>query len=96
MNPNNLIARATSRISTSSNLSTDNIALHEYVDWAVEAYPEALILVVNSRKAMPEVRGHKILRGDRQRSTGWCVIESRQFEGAILIVRKEFLRDRKS
>lgn len=88
MNPNNLIARATS-IS-----NPDNANLHQYVDWAVEAYPEALILVVNSRKAMPEVRRHKILRGDRQSSTGWCVIESFQFEGAILIVRKEFLSAR--
>lgn len=92
MNPNNLIARATS--GSSSDTSTDYIALHDYIDWAVEAYPEALILVVNSREAMPEVRSHKILRGDRQRSTGWCVIESFQFEGAILIVRKEFLRAR--
>lgn len=90
MNPNSLIARATS----SSSNNPDNAYLHQYVDWAVEAYPEALILVVNNRKAMPEVRGHKILRGDRQRSTGWCVIESRQFEGAIMIVRKEFLRER--
>lgn len=91
MNPNNLIARATS---SSSSSSSENTILHTYVDWAVEAYPKALILVVNSREAMPEVRGHKILRGDRQRSTGWCVVESRQFEGAILIVRKEFLRAR--
>ena len=88
MNPNDLIARAT------SSSSPDNANLHAYVDWAVQAYPEALMLVINSRKAMPEVKRHKILRGDRQRSTGWCVIESSQFEGAILIVRKEFLQVR--
>jgi len=92
LNPNDLIARATS--SSSSSSSPENTILHTYVDWAVEAYPEALILVVNSRKAMPEISGHRILRGDRQRNTGWCVIESFQFEGAILIVRKEFLRAR--
>ncbi len=90
MNPNDLIARATS----SNNSNSDNVDLRKYVDWAVEEYPEALILVVNSRKAMPEISGHRILRGDRQRDTGWCVIESFQFEGAILIVRKEFLRAR--
>ena len=92
MNPNDLIARATS--SSSSSSSPENTILHTYVDWAVEEYPEALIFVVNSRKAMPEVKSHRILRGDRQSSTGWCVIESFQFEGAILIVRKEFLRAR--
>ena len=91
MNPNDLIARA-----TSSSSNPDNANLHAYIDWAVQAYPEALILVVNGHKAMPEVKRHKILRGDRQRSTGWCVIESSQFEGAIMIVRKEFLRDRRS
>jgi len=89
LNPNDLIARA-----TSSSNNPDKFTLHEYIDWAVEEHPQALILVVNSRKAMPEVRSHKILRGDRQRSTGWCVIESSQFEGAILVVRKEFLSAR--
>lgn len=92
MNPNNLIARATS--SSSSSSSPGNSVLQEYIDWAIEAYPKALIFVVNSREAMPKVGSHKILRGIRQHSTGWCVIESFQFEGAVLVVRKEFLNAR--
>ena len=89
MNPTNLAARATGAAVTG-----ENAILPEYLEWCFEHRPGALVMVVNSPAAMPDIRYHTILRGDRTRKFGWCVVETTNYPGAVIIVPKEFLRAR--
>ena len=93
MNPNQLIARAKGNGNTSST-NPDEQNLQRYVLWAVKERSGTMVIVAGSRETTPTMSRWKILRGDRNSTKGWCVLESEDLPGTTVIMRKEFLRAR--
>jgi len=93
LNPNQLIARAKGNGTGTGNTDDENI-LSQYVVWSIKERPGAMVIVAGTRDTTPAMKRWKILRGERNASRGWCVVESTCLPGTTVIMRKEFLRAR--
>jgi hypothetical protein len=93
LNPNQLIARAKG-VTRNSTGNPEDINLQQYVLWAVKERPDAMVIVAGTRDTTPAMSRWKILRGERNASKGWCVVEADNLPDTTIIVRKEFLRTR--